>query len=117
MGEDTIEFASRFSTAVRELADLGRSDGYRSLEAIHGAGLAARVRADLDAIEAVFHTGTKAVRNWTEQRRRVLEQVAAMRGALERSGIDRELRRMALDLVGAIEPGRAARTAGRKGRS
>lgn len=109
MGEDTIEFASRFSTAVRELAELGRADGYRALATIHGRGLAARVRADLDAIEAVFETGTKAVRNWTEQRRRVLEQLAAMRGALERTGVDRELRRMALELVGAIEPGRSTR--------
>src|SRR5512138_514162 len=114
MGEDTIEFASRFSSAVKELADLGRADGYRSLATIHGAGLAARVREDLDAVGAVFETGTKAVRNWAEQRRRVLAQLAAMRAVLDRRGVDRELRRMAVELVDAIEPGRDPPNSGQK---
>ncbi len=108
MGDETIEFASRFSSAVGELADLARDDGYAGLIAVHGANLAARVRADLGAIGAVFETGTKAVRNWAEQRRRVLAQLESMREALNRSGVDAELRRMARDLVETIEPGRGA---------
>ncbi len=104
MGEDTIEFASRFSAAVSELADLARADGYRALAAAHGSGLADRVRADLDAIVAVYETGTRAVRNWAEQSRRVLALVAQVRGALD-SGSDEGVRRMAGALVETIRQG------------
>lgn len=109
MGEETTEFASRFSMAVNTLAALAADDGHARLVKTHGRKLAAVVRDALDAVQAVHETGTQAVRNWPEQRQRVLAQVAALRVALERSGVDGEVRRLARALVEAIEPGTGRR--------
>lgn len=105
MGEETIRIASRFSNAVNELVLLGRGDLPAQRGGAHGADLAATIRAALDAVEAVYGSGTDAVRDWSAQRRRVLAQVARMRQALERSGVDGEVRRMARALVDVIGPG------------
>jgi hypothetical protein len=105
VGDETILIASRFSNAVNDLAALAGDDTHAKLAARHGARLATVVRGALDAVSAVYQTGTDAVRDWPEQRRRVLPQLAAMRLALDRAGVDRELRRMARDLVAMIEPG------------
>lgn len=107
MGEDTIQFASRFSTAVGELAELAEDDGFRGLAALHGPSLGSRVGADLDAIEAVYETGTNAVRNWAEQRRCVLAQLGKVREALGRAGPAGEVRAMARALVEMIQRGRS----------
>jgi len=100
VGDETIEFASRFSNAVNRLA-LVAEDGARGLK-VQGAKLTATVREALDAVEAVYATGTNAVRNWPERRRLVLAQVAAMREALDRSGVDGEARRIARALIDTI---------------
>jgi hypothetical protein len=109
VGDETILIASRFSNAVNHLAALAGDDSHAKLEARHGAKLATVLRGALDAVAAVYETGTDAVRDWPEQRRRVLAQLAAMRRALDRSGVDGELRRMARALVETIEPGRPRR--------
>ncbi len=103
MGDETSQFASRFSSAVSRLAALAEDDVYAELLKTDRPKLASHVRDALDAIQAVYGTGTNAVRNWPEQRRRVLAQLARMREALERSSEDGELRRMASALVGIIE--------------
>jgi hypothetical protein len=103
MGDETIQFASRFSSAVSDLEQLAGSDPQAKLSKRHGSDPASAVRAALDAVEAVYGTGTQAVRNWPEQRRRVLAQVASMREALDRSGVDDRLRGMARALVELIE--------------
>ncbi|HUL59661.1 MAG TPA: hypothetical protein VLU43_10320 [Anaeromyxobacteraceae bacterium] len=109
MGDETIQFASRYSTAVSCLAALAGDDGYRELARLHGAKLAAVVRDALDAVQAVYDTATKDVRNWPEQRRRALAQIAAMREALDRSGMGEDVRGMARALVAIIEPRPARR--------
>jgi hypothetical protein len=109
VGEETMQFASRFSNAVSFLALVARDDSHAQLAKAHGPDLAPRVSAALDAVQAVYETGTQAVRDWPEQRRRVLAQLARMREALERSGLDAEARRMAAALVGLIEPGASSR--------
>lgn len=105
MGDETILIASRFSRAVGELAVLARADPRARLGRADGAKLTAAVRGAIDAIAAVYEAGTDAVRDWPERRRRVLEQLAAMRRVLDRSGVDGELRRMAGALLELIEPG------------
>lgn len=109
MGDETIQFASRFSSAVTLLAQLAGDETHAALLKAHGAKLPSVVRGALDAVAAVYGTGTEAVRNWPEQRQRVLAQLATMRKVLERSGVDREVRRMARTLVEVIEPGSAPR--------
>lgn len=109
MGDETIQFASRFSNAVSNLALLAGDDTHGKLMKLHGAKLTGVIRDALDAVAAVHETGTQAVRNWPEQRRRVLAQVAAMRAALDRSGVDEEVRRLARDLLGILEPKPACR--------
>ena len=109
MGDETTEFASRFSKAVSTLAALAADDGHARLVKAHGRKLPAVVRDALDAVQAIHEAGTQAVRNWPEQRQRVLGQVAALRATLERSGVDGEVRRLARALVEAIEPGPAQR--------
>ncbi|BDG01359.1 hypothetical protein [Anaeromyxobacter oryzae] len=104
MGEETTQFASRFATAVSELEQLADDEGHAQLRHQHGAALRDVVRDALDAIAAVYETGTHAVRNWPEQRRHVLSQVAATRTALDRRGVDGEVRAMARALVELIEP-------------
>jgi hypothetical protein len=104
LGDDTSQFASRYSTAVARIAALA-GDGYEELSRAHGPDLARRVADALDAIQAVHETGTRAVRDWPERSKRVVAQVAAMRERLRRAGVDAELRRLARALVEVIEPG------------
>jgi hypothetical protein len=105
VGDETILIASRFSTAVGDLAALARDDPHAKVARPDRAKLATDVRGAIDAVAAVYETGTDAVRDWPERRRRVLAQLAAMRRVLARSGVDGELRRMAGALVELIEPG------------
>jgi hypothetical protein len=109
MGDETTQFASRFAAAVSELALLAHEGPHARTPRTKDATLGARVRDALDAVAAVFETGTNAVRNWPEQRRCVLEQIAAMRAALDGAGGDDQLRRMARELVELIELGSAHR--------
>jgi hypothetical protein len=104
VGEETMQFASRFSNAVSFLALIARDDSHAQLAKAHGPDLAPRVSAAFDAVQAVYETGTQAVRDWPEQRRRVLAQLGKIREALGRSGLDAEVRRMAGTLVELIEP-------------
>lgn len=105
MGDETRQFASRFSDAVSRLTQLADDAGHAALARQHGARLADVLRDALDAVGAVYGTGTKAVRNWPEQSRRVLGQLASLREALDRSGVDDRVRRMARALVDTIEAG------------
>lgn len=104
MGDETVQIASRFSSAVTLLGDLARDETHAALLRTHGLNLPNVVRGALDAVAAVCGAGTEAVRNWPEQRQRVLAQLAALRKRIERSGIDGEVRRMARALVEIIEP-------------
>lgn len=105
MGDETTEFASRFSSAVRFLGELARRRG-RAVPALPGE-LKAAVRGALDAVEAVYATDTGAVRRWPEQRRRVLAAIAGVRAALEATGVGEDVRRGASALVGLLDPGAA----------
>lgn len=109
MGDETIEFASRFSSAVTLLARVGDGGRHPALRVLGDARLAAAVHDALDAVAAVYETGTDAVRRWPERRQRVLAQVAALRAALSRGGVDAEARRLARALVEAIEQASARR--------
>jgi len=109
VGDETIQIASRYSMAVSCLASLATDDGHRELARAHGQTLAGVVRDALDAVKTVYDTATKDVVNWPEQRRKALDQIAAMREALDQAGVDRRVRRMARDLVEIIEPRSARR--------
>jgi len=106
MGDETSQFANRFATAVERLGVLA---GRRRARQGKGKGRAAArdpaagLSEALDALEAVYQTGTGALRNWAEQRRRVLAQVDAMRKALAAGGAPEVLRVMARDLLTLIE--------------
>lgn len=102
MGDETIEFASRFAHAVSRLTQLAAGET-AAKPPERGPDLASVADA-LDAVEAVYGMGTQAVRSWPEQRRRVLARIATMREALDRTGVDDEVRRMARALVELIEP-------------
>jgi hypothetical protein len=106
VGDETIQFALRFSNAVSQLALLA-GDGSQQLARRHRANLPEVVRDALDAVAEVYETGTEAVRDWPEQRQRVLAQLATMRAALDRSGVDEDVRRMARTLVELIGPASA----------
>jgi hypothetical protein len=103
VGEETMEFATRFSSAVALVGKLATEAGHAELARRHGAGLVAAVRDALDAVEDVFGTGTDAVRSWPEQRQRVLERVGELRSGLQRGGVDACARKLARALVEAIE--------------
>ena len=103
MGDETIQFASRFSGAVQQLGLLAEGATPAELARAIGPDVAVGTRRALDAVAALYETGTDGVRDWTEQGRRVLAQVASVREALERTGVDAELRRRARALVKAIE--------------
>ena len=90
MGDETAQFALRFSEAVRFLATFASDDGRAE---------PAAVRRALAAIEAVYGTETGAVRDWADQRRKVMAQLAPLREALDSSGVNDEVRRMARTLV------------------
>jgi len=109
VGDETIQFASRFSNAVDLLAQLGGEDTHAALVKLHGESFTRVVGEALDAVAAVYGTGTTAVRSWPEQGRRVLAQLAKIRAALDASGPDDEVRRMARELVELIEPTSARR--------
>jgi hypothetical protein len=102
VGEETRQFASRFSEAVGILADVASRGGGVPTDAEAGA-----VRRALDAIAAVYETETSAMRDWPEARRRALAAVARVREVLAaRSGGD-ALGRAAgalVALVGATSP-------------
>jgi hypothetical protein len=114
VGNETTEFASRFSGAVAFLREVaGTGPGKRA--AAQGADLAAAIRQALDAIEAVYATETGAVRDWPEQRRRVLARLAAVRAALDASAPAEDLRREVGSLVLLVDPGKPGQKAGGKG--
>ncbi len=104
MGEETIQFASRFSIAMDRLAAIAGGGALPPVPIPEGASLATVLRDALDAVEAVYGTGTEDLCNWPEQGRRVLAQIVTMRKALGRSGVDDDMRRMARALVEIIEP-------------
>jgi hypothetical protein len=106
VGDETTEFATRFSSAVSFLDGFARGS---APAAPAGAGRAADPRAALrgalEAVEAVYATDTGAVRQWPEQRRRVLAQLARLRGKLGATRIGDDVRREARALVLLIDPG------------
>ncbi len=99
MGEQTVQFASRFATAVDLLARVATNEGYAKLHRRLGPELDAAVSDALDAVAALHETGTDAVRNWSEQRARVLALVSEVRADLARGGVDAAVRRGARALV------------------
>lgn len=106
MGEVTTQFASRFGAAVDLLSRLASDQGFEALRKRHGKGLEAVVRDALDAVAAVHETGTEAVKRWSERRAAVLAQLAVVRAAVDRGGVDAGARREAralVDLVGRSE--------------
>jgi hypothetical protein len=104
MGEETTQFASLYSNAVRDLGLLSGEATHAAFEKAHGPRLAGRVREALDAVASVFQTGTDALKDWPRKRLRVLAQVTALREALDRGGVDAELRRRAGELVALLAP-------------
>jgi hypothetical protein len=102
MGEVTTQFASRFGAAVDLLTRLATDPGFAALRKRHGKELEGVVREALDAVAAVHETGTEAVKRWSEQRSAVLAQLAVVRGALDRGGVDAEVRREAQALVALL---------------
>ncbi len=105
MGEETRQFATRFSRAVTLLGSLSGDEGHEALRREHGPRLARAVREALDAVEAVHGTGTSALRDWPERSRAVLARIAEVRQALDRAGVDPGVRRLAGGLVEIIEAG------------
>lgn len=105
VGEETRQFATRFSRAVTLLGSLAVDEGHEALRREHGPRLAGAVRDALDAVEAVYGTGTSAVRDWPERSRSVLARIAELRRAVERAGLDPDVRRLAGGLVEFIEGG------------
>ncbi len=103
MGEETRQFATRFSRAMALLGSLPTDDGYESLRREHGSRSARVVREALDAVEAVYGTGTSALRDWPELSRAVLARIAELRAALDRAGVDGDVRRLAGGLVQIVE--------------
>ena len=103
MGDETTEFASRYAEALKQLERLAGDGRPAGPAGARGTTVAALLEA-LDAVEAVHATATQAVRDWPEQRERVLAQVAALRDALRREGIGGEARRLAGALVATVEP-------------
>jgi hypothetical protein len=105
MGDETRQFATRFSKAVGVLEQLAGADP--ELLSLDRERLDRAVREALDAVAAVYGTGTDAVRDWPEQRKRVLAKIAEMRGALARAGVDAEVRRLARELGGLLDTPRS----------
>jgi hypothetical protein len=103
VGDETTEFASRFSSAVTFLREVA-AQGARARPP-RREDLAVAVGHALDAVEAVYATETGAVRDWPEQRRRAIAQLAAVRAALGVRGVGEELRREVGTLVLLIDPG------------
>jgi hypothetical protein len=111
LGDETIQFASRFSVAVDLLAGLAGDEDAAAARRRLGTGLEAAVAEALDAVAALHETGTDAVKDWASRREQVLARVAAARLALTRGGVDAALRREAGALVALLgAPGAEAAT-------
>jgi hypothetical protein len=105
MGEETTQFASRFTLAVDLLSGIASDEGYAAARRRHGAGLGPAVSNALDAVAALHESRTEAVKDWAERRARVLERIGELRAALARGGVDDAVRRQARALVKALEAG------------
>jgi hypothetical protein len=117
MGEETREFASQFSSALRDLDLLASDATYEAFAREHGARLEARVRDALDAVASVYETDTPALEDWRTERARVLARIALVREALDRSGMDGEARRSVAGLLAEMGAGRRRRGGRRHARS
>jgi transposase len=103
MGEETTQFASRFTLAVDLLTSIASDAGYAAARRRLGAKLGPAVADALDAVAALHETRTEAVKDWAERRTRVLERIAELRAALARAGVDDTVRRQAGELVALVE--------------
>ena len=108
MGDETIQFASRFTRATELLARVAEDRAFAAARRELGAGLEAAVDDALDAVSALYETGTEAVKDWGARSEQVLARVAALRAALAR----REAGAL-IALVGG--PGSPAREGSRPG--
>lgn len=104
MGDETSQFANRFAAAIDRIAEAAgsrarRKGGRRTRQADAAAGLSDA----LDAVEAVYQTGTGALRDWARTRGLVLAQVGAVRRALGRGVSGPELGALARELLHLIE--------------
>lgn len=112
MGDETSQFADRFAAAVQRLGEVAsgraprRGKGSRSGRRPDAA---AGLSEALEAVEAVYQTGTGALRDWAETRGRVLAQAGAVRRALAQGVSGQELKALARDLLRLIEVGRQGR--------
>lgn len=104
MGDETTQFASRYSAAVALLERLAGDRTHAALRRELGDGLVAAVQGALDAVEALFASGDVALRKWPQRRTLALSRIAALRSALDRSGADDEARRRARALLEIVEP-------------
>lgn len=109
MGEQTIQFASRFAAAVDLLGQVATDEGHAAALRQLGPRLAPAVAEALEAVAELHETGTDAVRRWSERRARVLAQVSGLRDALARRGVDPSVRRGAGDLVELLGGRRSSR--------
>ena len=105
MGEETTQFASRFTLAVDLLSGIASDEGHAAARRRLGAGLGPAVSDALDAVAALHETRTEAVKDWAERRARVLERIGELRAALARGGVDDAVRRRARALVELLEAG------------
>ncbi len=106
MGDETTQFASRYSTAVALLARFAGDGTHAALRRELGEGLGAAVRGALDAVEALFASGDVALRKWPQRRTLALSRISALRAALDRAsaGAGDEARRHARALLEILEP-------------
>ena len=88
MGEETRQFASRFTRAVELLAAISTGTGLAAARGARGAELDAAVADALDAVAALHEADTAAVKDWAERRAQVLGRVAEVREALARGGAE-----------------------------
>jgi hypothetical protein len=88
MGDETTQFASRFTRALRLLAAVATAPGLAEARREHGAGLAAALADALDAVAALHEADTAAVKDWAARRVEVLARVADVRTALARGGVE-----------------------------
>jgi hypothetical protein len=103
MGEETTQFASRFTLAVDLLSRIASDEGCAAARRRLGAGLGPAVSDALDAVAALHETRTEAVKDWAARRARVLERIGELRGALARGGVDGAVRCQARALVELLE--------------